>query len=519
MTTAQEEITRQSQRIAALVGEDHGAILQAQLLIMQDRAIEQDLADCLDAGRSAEQCVLQTLNKYVTAFQKVATPFFQERIYDIKDIFRRILWHLQPRPRHIDTSGDQLVLVAREASVMDLFAVDLDQLAAVIVGQGGPQSHVAILARSLGVPMIGQVPDFVRRVASGRRLLIDATCGTIYVDPSAELVTAHSTPRKPPSRQGVGKAPMPAGLPRVEANINLVGEVTQALEQGAVGVGLYRSEFLFLARRTFPTEEEQADIYRKLLGALRGRPASIRTFDLRPDKVPPAARLPSKTVQAVDWRLVLVSPSLQQVFKGQVRAILRAAVAGPVRLLIPLVTRTEQLDFVVDTVAQARAELHRDGLEFDSQVPLGVMIETAAAIPMIVTWASQVDFFALGTNDLIASALGIDRDDPVGGSPNDPLHPGLLRLIGGAVAAAHQARRPITVCGEMAADPDGAVALAALQVDALSVAVNHLDAVRGRLIEQSAAALAPLGRQLADLRSGDEARNVLRHWGGPRQAV
>ena len=474
---ARDEIARLSQRISELVGEDHGAILQAQLMIMRDRTIEQDLEASLRGGASAEAALLATLDKYVAAFQKVATPFFQERVYDIKDVFLRVLWQLRPR-READSGDDQVVLVTREASVLELFAVDLDRLAAVVVEHGGPQSHAAILARSLGIPMVGHVGELAGLLRPGRRLLVDGTTGRVGLDPPPDFAVN----RGPSSgRLGARGPELAPGLPRIEANLNLLYEAGGAAAQGVSGVGLFRSEFLFLARRTLPTEEEQVGIYRKLVRKLAGRPVSIRTFDLRPDKLASYSHLTPAAARPFDWRRVLESPPLQQLFRDQVRAILRAAAAGPVRLLIPLVTRSELLDFVLETLARAKEELAREGLGHSADVPLGAMIETAAAVPLVGEWASQVSFFALGTNDLTASALGLDRDDSATAGEADPLHPGLLRLIGDVVESAHAADRPVTVCGEMAADPLGALALAALGVDALSVPVNRYAATRQAL--------------------------------------
>ena len=452
---AREEIVRLSQRISELVGEDHGAILHAQLMILQDRTIEGDLAACLKGGATAEAALLDTLDKYVAAFQTLSTPFFQERMYDIKDVFHRVLWRLRPR-KTADPAGDRQVLVAREASVMELFAADLERLAAVVVEHGGPQSHAAILARSLGVPMVGQVEGFTRLLRPGRRLLVDGAKGEVTLDPApgADAVEVAAALRTPAPRPAADEAR--PGLPRVEVNLNLLCEAGPAVQLGAVGVGLYRSEFLFLARRTLPTEEEQVGIYRKLLIRLAGRPATIRTFDLRPDKTAAYGRMTASQARPYDWRLVLESLPLRQLFHEQVRAILRAATQGPARILIPLVTRTEVVDFVTETAAAARDELRREGLPFAEGVPVGVMIETAAAAPMAAEWAPQAAFFALGTNDLTASALGLDRDDPAASAQMDPLHPGLLRLLDGVIAAAHAAGRPVSVCGEMAADPLGA---------------------------------------------------------------
>ena len=511
MESARVEIAHLSQHISSLFGEDHGGILQAQLMVLQDRIIEQDLTECLQGGCAAETALVQTLKKYVAAFQKLTTPFFQERVFDVKDVFRRIFWHLRPQAKKLETEAQRVVLVAHEASVMDLFFVDLDRLAAVVVEHGGPQSHAAILARSLGVPMVGMVPEFAVLSEAGKQLLVDAHGGIIYLDPPPQLVVQYSpsahhvaVPLAEQPREYV----VDSHLPRVEANINLLFEVPQAVAGGACGVGLYRTEFLFLARRTLPTEEEQVEIYSKLLEKLGGWPASIRTFDMRPDKLAHHPHYTAST-QAFDWRLVPESQPMRQLFKDQIRAILRAAVAGPARILVPMVLRTELLEFVVATVADAKIELRNEGLDFADRVPLGITIESAAAVPLVVLWAEQVDFFALGTNDLAASALAINRDDPVGGQRNDAFHPGMLRLIDDVIRASHRAGKPVTVCGEIAGDPLGVLAMAALQVDSISVAVQQLNPVRRVLSEHSADELRGCADVFHRLRTGDQVRNFL----------
>ena len=497
---AREEITRLSRRISHLVGEDHGGILQAQLMILQDSTVERDLAGCLAAGATAEGALSRTLDKYVATFQKLANPFFRERIFDIKDVFRRVFWHLRPQQATVPLGEERLVLVAQEASVLDLFSVDLDHLVGVVVEHGGPHSHAVIIARSLGIPMVGQVSGLVDKIQPGQFLRIDGGTGQIELDPSLDQLIpgkrlAAGSRRNHPQRRvllGASRPPGPAAH-RGERQSPERGRAA-SLAGGAKGVGLYRSEMLFLARRTLPTEEEQVEIYRKLIDALNGHPATIRTFDLRPDKLAHGSTVATPTAQALDWRLVLQSPLLQRLFKEQVRAILRAAAAGPVRLLIPLVTRTRLLDFAIQTVEQARLELAREELEFGQDVPLGVMIEVAAVAPLVDAWSEKVDFFSLGTNDLLASALGIDRDDPLGTQEDDILHPGLIRLIGEMITTAHRAGRPVSVCGEMASHPEGAVVLSALGADSLSLAIDRVSSIRklmARLEPEGLAALGP----------------------------
>ncbi len=347
LDAAREEIGRLSQRISALVGEDHGAILQGQLMIMQDDHITGNIRDGLQKGNTAEAAILDTLDKYVEAFQKLTNPVFQERVYDIKDVCRRILWHLRPAtPESAGPDEERLILLAHDASVMDLFSVDFERLAGIVVERGGAQSHAAILARSLGIPMVGQIADFVHRVAPGRPLCVDGASGKVILDAAPESAP-HEIKQTAWTSSAPEFLPLDRDLPDLEANINLLCEVGPALATGTTGVGLYRSEFLFLARRTLPTEEEQVGIYSKLLQLLQGRPASIRTFDLRPDKLANYAQLPNSAAHPLDWRLVLTSPPLQKLFKDQVRAILRAAVAGPARILVPLVTSCEQFDFIL----------------------------------------------------------------------------------------------------------------------------------------------------------------------------
>ena len=266
---------------------------------------------------------------------------------------------------------------------MELFAVDLDQLAGVVVEHGGPQSHAAILARSLGIPMVGQVRGLRQPAAPGPPAAGGWHQGRGHARPAGRH---RSCPPARSSRE-VETRPSAADAAGLAARRGEHQPAVRGAAGGAAGgggVGLYRSEFLFLARRTLPTEDEQVTIYRKLLTLMEGRPVCIRTFDLRPDKLASYSHLGPAATRPYDWRLVLESPPLQQLFREQVRAILRAATAGPVRMLVPLVTRTEVLDFVTaDGGAGARTTWRAGAGVRRPSVPLGVMIEVAAAVPLV----------------------------------------------------------------------------------------------------------------------------------------
>jgi phosphoenolpyruvate-protein kinase (PTS system EI component) len=374
------------------------------------------------------------------------------------------------------------------------------------------------MARSLGLPMVGQVHGLIDHVQAGRRIAIDGRAGTVDLEPVPEVVAlavmrpanrASARPRRAAPGVATETSCDRPGVPRVEANVNLLSEAERVVAHAAGAVGLYRSEMIFLARRTLPTEEEQVEIYRKLIEALRGRRVTIRTFDLRPDKLAQGSSVASSSAHALDWRLVLEAPNLQRLFKEQVRAILRAAAAGPVRLLVPLVNRSALLDFARTTVDEARRELIAEGLPFGADVPFGAMIEATAAIPLAGSWAGRVDFFALGTNDLAASALGLSREDPVGARSDDVVHPGLIRMIASLIDAAHKGGRPVSTCGEMASDPAGTVVLAALGTDSLSVAVDRLADVRRTLIGLDPAALPSLRSRLLEAESAEDVARLV----------
>lgn len=505
---ARAELVEQERAIGELLGEDHGAILQAQRMILQDNGVVGDLRARVRSGLTAEAAVLDTLDQYVAAFQKVSMPLLQERIFDIKDVFNRALWRLQGGRAGPADSRTPLVLVLREASVLELFAVDRRRLAGVVVEHGGPQCHAAILARSLGLPMVGQVSDFGSLETPGRWLKVDGSAGKVE---ATSPLSADSEAVFPGDAPGGDPAPATGAAhagPAVEATVNLFFEAAQAWEEGARAIGLYRSEFLFLARRTLPTEDEQEHLYRKLILAMRGGPVCIRTFDLRPDKAGPLA-LPGQTARGFDWRLVLDSPPMRRLFREQVRAIVRAAEAGPARVLIPLVSATELLDFAAETLAEARESVAREGFEAATTVELGIMVENAGALPLLPQWLPRIDFVSLGTNDLFASALGVNRDDPVTGIGVDFLHPGLLRIIHGVIREAKAAGKPVSVCGEMAADSLGAVALAALGADRLSVPVRSLRQVRKVLATRMGASLEVLARSILEATRASEVRALL----------
>jgi len=481
MAAARDDLSKQSKQISDLVGESHGAILQAQQMLLQDNSLVRELGERIERGINAESALQTTLEAYVKVLSDIRTPLVQERIYDIKDVFHRILWHLKRNeisnsPNARGPNLGKVVIVCRESSVMELFAVDLERLAGIVVERGGSQSHAAILARSLGIPMVSGFPDFTRQIPGGTPILVDGDSGRLVVDPPSWMLPNTAQSRDLPAPVLVTDSESRCPVP-LDANINFLAEASTACLAGAEGVGLFRSEFLFIARRNLPTEEEQVAIYRKLLEAMKGKPVTIRTFDLRPDKVEGVLNQQDGGWQALDWRDVLISTSLQGIFQEQIRAIFRASPYGKARLLVPLVTTTELMNFILDTIEKTKKQLTEENLPFDPNVPLGIMIEAASSAMMIGDWASSVDFFTLGTNDLTASSLGIDRDSQISSQPSHRFNPGVLRMVNHAIKSAKENSKPVVACGELATEAMGYWLLISLGISRLSVPVRKIKEV------------------------------------------
>ncbi len=480
MSAARDELAKQALQISNLVGEYHGAILQAQQMLLQDNSLLKELGDRIVNGSTTESALQSTLEAYVRALSEIRTPLVQERMYDIKDVFHRILWQLRrhetkPQGQGRTVNNGKIILVCRESTVMELFAVDLDQLAGIVVERGGPQSHAAILARSLGIPMVSGFPDFSRQIPGGIPLWVDGQAGRVVIDPPKWMVSDYGL--KPVESYSVQSATKITSLVcpvPLLANVNFLAEANQAHSIGAQGVGLFRTEFLFLARRSMPSEEEQVSIYRKLLNAMVGKPVTIRTFDLRPDKVEGVLNPQHGGWEALDWRDVLQSASLQTLFREQIRAILRASQNGQAKILVPLVTTTELIDFLINTLNEVKNHLVSEGMAFDNKVEFGVMIEAASSIPLMADWCGQVDFFSLGTNDLTASAMGVDRDSPISSHTSHRFNPGVIRLINTAIETAKDNGKTVTACGELASEPFGYWLLMALGIGQLSVPVRKI---------------------------------------------
>jgi phosphoenolpyruvate-protein phosphotransferase (PTS system enzyme I) len=441
--------------------------IDTHLLMLDDAALAGEVrrivAEQLCNAEWALQLQCDTL---VRVFDEMDDPYLRTRRDDIENVVQQIQNFLQNAIPSTDLSGKDLdgrVVVARDLTPADTILLRHRGAVAFVTEFGGPMSHTAILARSLGVPAVMGVHNITRYLRQDELLLVDGETGTILADADPRTLAFFRDRLRAAEARQIRLRGL-VGQPSVTrdgvaisllANLDLPEDVELAKANGACGVGLYRTEFLYMNRRDLPDEEEHLANYAEIVAGLGGIPVTIRTLDLgvdkRVDSVPdptPGASNPALGLRAI--RLCLKEPDL---FRPQLRAILRASALGPIRLMLPLVSNVHEVDTVLALIKQLKGQLDQEGLKYDPNLPVGAMIEVPAAALAARALACRLDFLSIGTNDLIQYTLAIDRLDDSVNYLFDPAHPAILRLVRMTIEAARSLNRPVSMCGEMAGDP------------------------------------------------------------------
>lgn len=488
IASAKERLQRVRDRVARTVGAEEAQIFDAQIMILDDPTLIEEIESLVRHNVGAEKAADTTMRVWRDTFAHAPQAMVRERVGDVVDVHIRLLTVLLGLPDHdpVDVpSGTNAVLVTHDLTPSLTVQLDRTAIAGIATDLGTRTSHVAILARSLGLPAVVGLRIAVARLVGDEQVLLDGSGGSLVVNPTPaevslfrvreqrsseteaalrELATAESV-----TRDGVRIV--------LRANVDLPDDAEQAAGSGAEGVGLMRTEFLVVGRATMPDEEEQYRDYRRVVAAFGGRPVVIRTFDIGGDKLP-VGGFPHEANPFLGWRAIRMCLDQPDMFRTQLRALLRAAVHGDVRIMLPLVVTVDEVRQARALLAQASAELTARGVEHRSAVQLGVMIETPAAALSADAFAGDVDFFSIGTNDLVQYTLAVDRGNANLASRYTPLHPAVLRLIAMTVRSGAAAALDVSVCGEMASHPTAAFALIGLGIRHLSVSPRAVPAVK-----------------------------------------
>ena len=512
---AADELRRTKGRIQTSVPEIDATIFDAQRLMLEDENLQARIETSIREGLSAEAALEQAVSELVQQFSALDDEYMKDRAADIKDIGQRLLHHLLGMGERRRRFSSDVVLVATEVILSDLTIVEQEDLKGLVLATGGVTSHAAILARSLEIPTVVAVGQAEESIREGDHLIVDGNAGVVFVNPSPEVEHEYDrliqeyrafnrdleTLRDLPAQTTDGHRVV------LSANIGLLGDIHLAQLHGAEGIGLYRTEVAFLSHRDFLTEEEQVDLYRRAVERMQGRPVTIRTLDLGADKYPQYLNVKREENPFLGWRSIRISLEQPEVFKAQLRAILRASTDGPVRVMFPMISSMEELRRAKDWFAEAQDEVRQAGHAFDPNIPIGIMIEVPSAVYLAAALAREVDFFSIGTNDLIQYVLAVDRNNRKVSPLYEPLHPAVLTCIASAVAAAKEAGKRVSICGEMAADPMCALVLLGLGLDDLSMGAFFIPLIKRLVRAVSFQQVEALAREVLQLSSVKEIKS------------
>jgi phosphotransferase system enzyme I (PtsI) len=482
---AHQQVREAKERLTRALGPENAYILEAHLLMLQDRNIGRQIERFIRENHAnAEWAVRDVANHLLELYAQITDDYLRERSNDVADVANRVIKILSgTQTRDLNELADSSIVIADDLLPSAAAELDPERVLGFVTNAGGWASHTAIMARSLNIPAVVGLRDITARVRSGETIIIDGTNGTVILRPSPETQRFYAEQRELQQRQQLSyieERDLPAVTRdghkvSLRANIELLEELELFQRFNADGVGLYRSEFLY--SHGLPGEDEQYEAY-KLLARMTGDyGANVRTFDLGGDKLQLEGFKPERN-PALGLRSIRLSLTVEHVFRTQVRAILRAAQHGKLKIVLPFISNLDEVRRAKQIIAEVERELRQQQIKHAEDVEIGVMVELPAAVIMAEPLAREADFFSLGTNDLTQSLLAVDRGNENVNALFDPLHPAVLRAINVVADSARKLKIPVNVCGEMAANPAQCVVLLGLGLTDLSMTPTAIPAIR-----------------------------------------
>jgi len=480
-----QDIRDMSDRLAGKLPAEERALFDVYGLMLESESFTGAMRDLIEAGNWAPGALREIIVEHEQLFGEMEDAYLRERIDDVRDLGRRILTSLQQDDRQPRQFVDHTVLVGEEITASMLAEVPVDKLAGVVSVKGSRTSHVAILARAMGVPTVMGVTDLPVARVDGVRIIADGYAGRVYVSPSEAVEAEYLgfiNEEAALQQELLALKDLPAQTRDGEhillfVNTGLLADLTPSRESGAEGVGLYRTEFPFMVRQRFPGEDEQTQVYRQVLEAFNPRPVSLRTLDIGGDKSLPYFPIVEDN-PFLGWRGIRITLDHPEIFLVQVRAMMRASEGlSNLNILLPMITDVSEVRDALALIHQAYAELLEDG--FEIKMPrIGVMIEVPSAVYQAGSLARRVDYLSIGTNDLTQYLLAVDRNNARVAGLYDSLHPAVIRAMLQVVDSARVHGKPVSVCGEMAGDPAAAILLVGMGIKMLSMSVSSLARVK-----------------------------------------
>jgi phosphotransferase system enzyme I (PtsI) len=513
------------QRVAKELGDTEADIFKSHIQILQDPALLARVHHLIEGQQLTALSALQlVMNHYAAQFARIQQDFFRERMNDIRDVIVRIESHLtrdnfgHPAAASESHNGDEsVILVAHEILPSQAVSLGVLPIAGIVTELGGSTSHAAILARSRGIPAVSGVDGIMAEVESGDLMIVDGRDGMVIVRPDLEATSAYRKVQREffnLKDRLVANRDLPAKSAdgtQVEllANINNLADAHAAFKVGGTGVGLFRTEYLFLTHHDVPNEEEQYEYYRQVIANSPNQTVTIRTLDLGGDKTVPYLGRRGEPNPFMGWRSTRIFFENPKLFVAQLRAILRAARHGKVSILFPMITTVEELHFVNSLVKETRSDLKREGILFAEDVKTGVMVEVPAAAVCIDAILRETDFISIGSNDLIQYLVAADRDNPKVAHLCESLSPAIFRILRMVLDACQRTGTPVTLCGEMAGQPRSVLVLFGMGLRRFSMSPAFIPTVKELLASVTTAQAERFAHHVLQLSTSEEIRSYL----------
>ncbi|WP_178024801.1 phosphoenolpyruvate--protein phosphotransferase [uncultured Paenibacillus sp.] len=518
--TSKTEIEVMKNEIKETVGAEESGIFDAHLAILEDPVFMSEIRGIIERQyKAAEVAVKEAIDHFVTMFDLLDDEYMKERALDIKDVGNRLLKHLLGTPDiTLPADTQPYILVAKELSPSQLVHLNPDNVLGMVTMAGGKTSHSAIMARALGIPLVSGLENkLAEPLQTGDLLVIDGDEGLVYLNPEPAVVTRYTELAEKQRRRkeqlqllaAVEAITKDGVRMRLAGNISSVKDLELALKHGAEGVGLFRTEFLYMDRSTFPGEDEQFEVYRQVAEKAGPHPVVIRTLDIGGDKQLEYFELQEEENPVLGYRGIRISLDSRELFRTQLAAVLRASAYGKMKILFPMISSLEEVRGANAILEEAKQDLTRRGLAYDPDIQVGIMIEIPAAAAIADLLAQEVDFFSIGTNDLVQYVLAVDRMNEKIAHMYHPFHPAVLRLLRQTVQSAKEAGITVSVCGEMAGDEKAVPLWLHLGVTDLSMSPQALLRVKHRVLNSDSRESKEVGAACYRLSTSDQVESEL----------